>query len=317
MSKQIICIKARSHSDFELYLIGEKYDIPYDFLLNYKKNKRVYKFWTEVGSGLLSAIEERPNEKTKNFISYAPMSEREKQNTIDIQPIRAGELINKFKGDINEKEEEFKAMLVAKEKHIADMLSRKFDPSTIICINLKSSNEQLFSICVHHQVDFLEVMSFKEEYGALNLVRLWIEKDKNTRVAYAYINSPSGSNTSPSERFVEIEDSLIPKKAINEMSRKPVTTPKLKVTDESLIEYRKASARGYLSIFKFENALIPQLLIELNEKIDAKPDLTSKITQLSLDELNEILKKALEEEEYEFAAKIRDQIYVKNKKRPI
>ena len=95
MSKQIICIKARSHSDFELYLIGEKYDIPYDFLLNYKKNKRVYKFWTEVGSGLLSAIEERPNEKTKNFISYAPMSEREKQNTIDIQPIRAGELINK------------------------------------------------------------------------------------------------------------------------------------------------------------------------------------------------------------------------------
>ena len=313
MSKQIICIKARSHSDFELYLIGEKYDIPYDFLLNYKKNKRVYKFWTEVGSGLLSAIEERPNEKTKNFISYAPMSEREKQNTIDIQPIRAGELINKFKGDINEKEEEFKAMLVAKEKHIADMLSRKFDPSTIICINLKSSNEQLFSICVHHQVDFLEVMSFKEEYGALNLVRLWIEKEKNTRVAYAYINSPSGSYTSPSERFVEIEDSLIPKKAINEMSHKPVTTPKLKVTDKSLIEYRKASARGYLSIFKFENALIPQLITELNEKIDKEPDLTSKIAQLSLDELNESLKKAVEEEEYEFAAKIRDQIIKKLK----
>ena len=48
-----------------------------------------------------------------------------------------------------------------------------------------------------------------------------------------------------------------------------------------------------------------------------RQQLTSKITQLSLDELNEILKKALEEEEYEFAAKIRDQIYVKNKKRPI
>jgi hypothetical protein len=317
MSKQIICIKARSHSDFELYLIGEKYDIPYDFLLNYKKNKRIYKFWTELGSGILSAVEERPNEKTKNLISYAPMSEREKQNLIDIQPIRAGELINKFKGDINEKEEEFKAMLVAKEKYRSDMLSRKFDPSTIICINLKSNNEQLFSICVNYQIDFLEVMSFKEQYGALNLVRLWIEKDKNTRIAYAYINSPSGSNTSPSETFVEIEGSLIPKKAINEMSHKPVTTPKLKVTDESLIEYRKASARGYLSIFKFENALIPQLLIELNEKIDAKPDLTSKITQLTIDELNNLLKKAVEEEEYEFAAKIRDQIYVKNKKRSI
>jgi hypothetical protein len=74
MSNQIICIKARSHSDFELYLIGEKYDIPYDFLLNYKKNKRIYKFWTELVSGMLSAVEELPNEKTKNFISYAPMS---------------------------------------------------------------------------------------------------------------------------------------------------------------------------------------------------------------------------------------------------
>ena len=317
MSKQIICIKARSHSDFELYLIGEKYDIPYDFLINYKKNKWVYKFWTEVGSGMVSAIEERPNEKTKNFISYVPISEREKQNMIDIHPIKSGELINKFKGDINEKEEEFKAMLVANEKYIADMLSRKFDPSTIICINLKSTNEQLFSICVHHHVDFLEVMSFKEEYGALNLVRLWIEKEKNTLVAYAYNDSPSGSNTSPSEIFVGIEGSLIPKKAINAMNRKPVTTPKLKLTDESLIEYRKASARGYLSIFKFENALLPQLITEINEKIDLEPNLTSKIALLSLDELNEILKKAVEEEDYEFAATIRDQINVRNKKRSI
>jgi hypothetical protein len=95
-------------------------------------------------------------------------------------------------------------MLVAKEKHRSDMLSRKFDPSTIICINLKSTNEQLFSICVHYQVDFLEVMSFNEQYGALNLLRLWIEKETNTRVAYVYINSPSVSNNSPSETFVEI-----------------------------------------------------------------------------------------------------------------
>ena len=85
MSKQIICIKARSHADVELYLIGEKYDIPFDFLINYKENKQVYKFWTEVGSGMLSAIEKRPTEKTRDFISYATLSEREKQNLISIQ----------------------------------------------------------------------------------------------------------------------------------------------------------------------------------------------------------------------------------------
>ena len=133
--KQIICIKARSHSDFELYLMSEKYDIPYDFLLDYKSDKLTYKFWTEVGSGIISALEERPDEKTRNFLPTAPMNEREKQALLSIQPLRAGEIIRKYKGDIDEKEQEFKEMITAIEKKKEQMLSRKYDPTNIVCIN--------------------------------------------------------------------------------------------------------------------------------------------------------------------------------------
>ena len=48
--KNIICIKARSHTNFELFLIGEKYDIPYNFLIKYKEDKTINKFWIEVVS---------------------------------------------------------------------------------------------------------------------------------------------------------------------------------------------------------------------------------------------------------------------------
>ena len=307
MNKQIICIKARSHSDFELYLIGEKYDMPYDFLLDYKSNSKVYKFWTEVGSGKLSAIEERPNEKTRNFISYAPMSDREKQSLIDIQPIRVGTILNKFKGDINEKEKEFKEMLVAKEKHKIEMLNRDIDPSTILCINLKNTNEQLFSICVQHRVDFLEVMSFKEEYGALNLVRLWIEKETNTRVAYAFLNSPNSSKNSPWETFVEIKDSLIPKITIEQMSHKPVAIPRLKVTEESLNQYNRANKRGYISITKFEKTLFAQLVEEAGRPTEEDLEFCT-MDNVSIEYLTELLNETVELENYELAALLRDHI---------
>ena len=154
-------------------------------------------------------------------------------------------------------------------------------------------------------------MRFKEEYAALNLLRLWMEKEKNTRVAFSYFNYPCFTNSSLSEIFVEIEDSLIPKKAINTMSHKPVSTPKLKVTDESLAEYIKASERGYLSIFKFENALLSKLVLQEDEAIVIDLDSNSKFNQFSVDELNELLSKAIEEENYELAAKIRD--FIKGK----
>ena len=65
--KNIICIKAKSHSNFELFLIGQKYDIPYNFLIKYKEDISITKFWTEVGSGKIMAVEElNGTKKNKN-----------------------------------------------------------------------------------------------------------------------------------------------------------------------------------------------------------------------------------------------------------
>ena len=75
--KNIICIKAKSHTNFELYLIGEKYDIPYNFLIKYKEDISISKFWTEVGSGKIMAIEELNGSK-KTFVPILSLSAYEK-----------------------------------------------------------------------------------------------------------------------------------------------------------------------------------------------------------------------------------------------
>ena len=105
--KNIICIKAKSHTNFELYLIGEKYDIPYNFLIKYKEDITISKFWTEVGSGKIMAIEEINGSK-KTFIPILSLSTSEKNEIKNITPIIAGKVISKWKGDIESKEKEFK-----------------------------------------------------------------------------------------------------------------------------------------------------------------------------------------------------------------
>lgn len=309
--KQIICIKARSHSDFELYLIGEKYDIPYDFLIDYKKDKEVYKFWTEVGSGIISAFEERLNEKDRNFIPLIPLSEREKQLLIAIHPLRSGEVINKYKGDIEEKEQEFKDFIVAIEKKKSDMLKRKYDPSNIICINTKSSTEQIFSVCVNNDIDFTEVMFFLENNTNVNINRVWFEKKTSELVAYNYIYRQDGFFGESAESFEVNPSCLIPKDAINKMNKKPVSTPKIKATRKSINAYLDANEEGYsVNIPKFER-LIESGSLDLDD--DYEDQEKNEIIEVDLDvfdvsELKDLLQTAVEDEDYESAAALRDAI---------
>jgi hypothetical protein len=310
MSKQIICIKARSHTDFELYLIGEKYDIPYDFLIDYKKDKEVYKFWTEVGSGIISAFEERPNEKDRNFVALVPLTEREKQILLGITPLRAGEIINKYKGDIEEKEQEFKYLLDSIEKKKQEMLNRKYDPSNIVCINAKSSLEQIFSVCVNYNIDFTEVMFFLENNTNVNINRVWFEKETSVLVAYNYIYTIASSFMTSEDRFEINPSCLIPKPAITKMNRKPVPTPKLKVNQNSLNEYLKANDEGFfINIPKFERVLESGMDIEEEKEI-------IDLDMFDVDELKDLLKTAVEDEDYESAAALRDAINeIENKKK--
>lgn len=280
---KIICIKARSHSNFELYLIGEKYDIPYDFLLHYKKDKSIYKFWTEVGSGKVLAFEERPSEKEKIFTAIIPMSESDKKRVLGIKPIISGHVISKYKGDVIEKEKEFNDLVISFEKKKKEMLSRKYDQSNIICLNTNYTFEQLFAICVKNELDFLEIAGFIENNSHINITRVWYEKVTTDLVAYEFLNKQ--------EEYFEVNEySLIPRDAILKMSRKPVPVPKIKITEKVIIEYNRVKDFGF-------DINIPKL----EKSIDQ-----SDVDLLSIEDLNDLLEKALETEDYESAAEIRD-----------
>lgn len=314
MSKQIICIKASSHSDFELYLMSEKYDIPYDFLLDYKGDKLTYKFWTEVGSGIISALEERPDEKTRNFLPTAPMNEREKQELLSIQPIRAGEVIRKYKGDIDEKEQEFKEMVAAIKKKKEKMLSRNYDPSNIVCINTKIGKEQIFSVCVSNDIDFSCVVSFLENNPNVDINRVWFEKKTSELVAYNYIYFGDTE-----ERFEVNSSCLIPKSAIGRMSRTASKTPKIKATKKSLIAYQKANEEGFfVNIPKFERLIESGYLerLEDEETLEKIESIDVDIDVFDVEELKSLLQTAVDDEDYESAAALRDAINeIENKKK--
>lgn len=318
--KQIICIKASSHSDFELYLMSEKYDIPYDFLIDYKKDKSVYKFWTEVGSGIISAVEEI-NGKERNFSPTATMSEREKQLLISIHPLRAGEAIRKYKGDIDEKEQEFKDMVAATEKKKEQMLNRKYDPSNIVCINTKTGKDQIFSVCVNNDIDFTCVMSFLDNNPNVDINRVWFEKKTSELVAYNYIYAQSGFFGEAAERFEVNSSCLIPRAAITRMSRTATKTPKIKATKKSLDAYQKANDEGcFINIPKFERLIESGYLERLEDNYE---ETVEKIELIEVDldvfdveELKSLLQTAVDDEDYESAAALRDAINeMENKKK--
>jgi len=311
---QIICIKASSHTDFELYLIAEKYKIPFELLLEYKGDRSIYKFWVQKGTGGIYAEEERPNDKERKFITKLAMSEMEKKAMISILPIRTGEVIRKYRGDIEEKEQEFKNKMNSAEQHKKQMLSRKYDSSNIVCINSNSSYEQIFSVCVNYDINFVSVIYFLENNPSLNITRVWFEKKTSELVAYNYVYTIASSFMSTTEHFEINEACLVPRDAIKRASRKPVQTPKLKVSQKSLEAYQKANKEGYfLNIPKFERVL-ESGFVEEYEQEQAPIDLDV----FDVSELKDLLQTAIEDEDYESAAELRDainEIEAKNKKK--
>lgn len=291
--KNIICIKARSHTNFELFLIGEKYDIPYNFLIKYKEDKTINKFWTEVGSGKIMALEEIRGAK-KEFVPILPLTPIEEKNIKAMTPILAGKVISKFDGDINSKEKEFKEMLEETERFKSEMLTRKYDPNNIICINTKLNYEQLFSISITYDLDFVEIADFIESNIHIDIAKLWFEKETTLLVAYETEDNYFDVN----------EDALIPKTAIYNMSKKPIKTPKIKITDESVEEYFRIKSYGFdLNIPKFEKHASHE-----SSEVD--------VDKFSIEDLENLLEVAVKDEDYESAAELRDAIneYKKNKK---
>jgi hypothetical protein len=296
-TRKVICIKARSHSDFELYLIGEKYDIPYEFLIEYKKDKHIYKFWTEIRSGKILALEARAQDNTKVVEAIADMSAEDKMAIMEILPIRAGEVIAKHKGNIEDKEREFQNFLTEKEAYRKEMLSRKYDHKNIVCINTHATEEQLFAVSINNKIDFMMVSDFIKGNRHIDITRAWFEKGTSELVAYNYIFEAA-------EWFEVNPASLIPRTAISKMSRRPVAVPKIKTSTDIVSKYVAYKAIGYdLEIPKFDRLIDRGFLTEsanYSEDID--------MGSFSVEELQTLLEKAIQDEDYESAALLRDEI---------
>lgn len=280
---QIVCVKIGSLSEFETFLLAENLGLEYLSLNEIRKDKTVRKYWFDATDGRLLAVE-RDIMGQKEFDLMTQLTETEIKKLKKSKPVLAGEPIRKFKGNIEEKREEFKELIEEDRKYRESMLNRtNYDPNDIVCINSRLSFEQVFSVCIINDVDPVPVISFIYGNSHLEMTRVWFEKETGVLVAYSYYEYDR-------EYFYAVE-CLIPKSAIDKMSNTPVKTPKLKVTEYAISAYNKLKELGIeLDIPKIENENIKKKKSDFLEKLQKE------------------LYDAIDTEDYEKAAEIRDRI---------
>lgn len=279
---QVICIKIGSLSEFETFLLAERLKLDYLAFNEIRADKTVKKYWLDADTGRVLAVE-REILGEREIDQVTLLTNEQITAMKKAKPVQAGEPTRKYKGDIDEAKEEFKRVVEEDKKHRQEMLNRDYDPSDIVCINAKSTLQQVFAACVENDVDPVPTISFIYGNGHLEMTRVWFEKRTGVLVAYSYQDYHE-------ERF-ETVDCLIPKKAISRMSHAPVKTPKLKVTEKALDGYQRLKEIGIdLGIEKLEKV----------EHAKKKEDFLKKLQQDLTD--------AIDEENYEKAAVIRDRI---------
>ena len=295
----IICIKARSHSDFELFLISEKYKLAYDILLEYKKDTSIYKFWVDLDLGIIIATESRSNgDKTIYVTDHIKKEDRSK--LIDIQPIKTPKVKENSEENYEIVKDRFEQMVKEKEEYRTKMLSRKYDSNNIVCVNLKSDLAQIFSLCQFYELDFVTIMSYKEEE---DVIKAWFEKKTGECYAFEYVSGLY-------EHFTINERCLIPRDIKYKISRKPVNTPKIKKTPDNIEAYMKYTDMGFnIGIPGFDKII---------EKGYTKETISDDIglASFSIKDLEMLLEKAIEDEDYESAAELRDAINEMKKNNP-
>lgn len=280
---QIICVKIGSLSEFETFLLAENIGLDYLSMNEIRKDKTVRKYWFDATDGRLLAVE-RDIMGQREFDPMTHLTNTDINNIKKCKPVLAGEPTRKFKGNIEEKREEFKTLIEEDRKYRESMLNRKdYNPNDIVCINARSTFDQVFATCIENNVDPVHTISFIYGNNHLELTRVWFEKETGVLVAYSYYENDM-------EYYFPV-DCLIPKSAINKMSHTPVKTPKLKVTQYAIDAYNKLKQMGIeLDIPKMENVNI------INKKREF------------LEKLQQELTDAIDTEDYEKAAELRDRI---------
>jgi hypothetical protein len=279
---QIICVKIGSLSEFETYLLAERLGLDYLAFNEIRADKTVKKYWLNADNGIVLAVE-REIYGEREFDLIVPLNENQIAAIKKCKPVLAGEPTRKYKGDIDEAREAFNELVEEEKKYREKMLNRKYDPSNIVCINAKSTLDQVFATCVANDVDPVPTISFIYGNGHLEMTRVWFEKKTGVLVAYSYQEDH--------KEYYHNVDCLIPKKAISNMSHSPQKTPKLKVNEDSIGAYQRLKSIGIdLGIEKLEKVSLVQKKRELLEK------------------LQQDLIDAIDTEDYEKAAVLRDRI---------
>lgn len=279
---QVICIKIGSLSEFETFLLAERLKLDYLAFNEIRADRTVKKYWLDADTGRVLAVE-REIDGERELDQITLLTAEEISSVRKTKPILAGEPTRKYKGDIEEAREEFKRVVEEEKERRHAMLNRDYDPSDIVCINAKSTLQQVFAACVENEVDPVSTISFIYGNNHLEMTRVWFEKRTGVLVAYSYHDTYE-------ERF-ETVDCLIPKKAIRRMSHTPVKTPKLKATESALDGYQRLKEIGIdLRIDKLEK-------VEITKKKDD-----------FLKQLRQELTDAIDLEDYEKAATLRDRI---------
>jgi len=177
----------------------------------------------------------------------------------------------------------------------------------LICINIQSNNEHLFAISRFYNLDFELLVKLKEGKSNYDykVSKVWIDKVSFDIVSLIFIiDAVRKSKKSIEEDFgfricVDMSEDQILK--VKKM--KQVSTPKIKKDELTIFLYKQHIENGYdLSIRS------------LDEKIGIDNDYvlvtteSEKTNQIPTGKLEKLMLEAVEDEDYELAARLRDQI---------
>jgi hypothetical protein len=181
-----------------------------------------------------------------------------------------------------------------------------FDIDRIICLNVRQhSLTQLFTISRKYDIDFPTLVQLKNESGdgpCSKTGKVWIDLNlleviayESLAMFYEYENKGGSQKKYYPKKFTLLQDY----DAIGYYDEikllKPISTPKLGKSDENLIYYTYYKGKGY------------ELVVESFDRLlsgEQKP----KKERLTLESLTIEMLEAVDREDYEHAAKLRDKI---------
>ena len=177
----------------------------------------------------------------------------------------------------------------------------------LICINVQSDNEHLFAVARSYNLDFELLVNLKEGKSSYDnkVSKVWIDKVSFDIISLIFIIDEF-------KRFKkQVQDDygfricvdMSEDQILKVRKMKPVSTPKIKKDELTIFLYKTHIENGYdLSIRS------------LDEKIGIDNDYvlvtteSEKTNQIPTDKLEKLMLEAVEDEDYELAARLRDQI---------